>query len=114
MISVIIGEVFGHWFNDWMANRYVAKHHGCRFIIYLHQIVISNTRLISFVSVFEPEVRLWTCYIGEILMIPGLIGVGQALENHAHWAVLGVAWGLYVCGTIIVSCTPSCLIFIEA
>jgi hypothetical protein len=60
--------------------------------------------------VFEPEVRLWTTYIGEILMIPGLIGVGQALENHAHWAILAVAWGLYVAGTIIVSCTPSSLL----
>lgn len=61
-------------------------------------------KFIDFCSplVFEPEARLWTIYIGEILMVPGLIGVGQALENHAHWAVLAVSWGLYVTGTIIV------------
>lgn len=35
-------------------------------------------------------------------MVPGLVGVGQALENHSHWAVLAVSWGLYVTGTIIV------------
>lgn len=32
MISVIIGEVFGHYFNDWLANRYIAKHHGREFL----------------------------------------------------------------------------------
>jgi hypothetical protein len=30
MIAVVIGEAFGHWFNDWMANRYIARHHGCK------------------------------------------------------------------------------------
>ena len=37
-------------------------------------------------------------------MVPGLIGVGQALENRAHWAVLAVSWGLYTTGGILVSC----------
>jgi len=76
---VVIGEAFGHWFNDWIANRYIKKHHGS----------------------FELEVRLWTAYVGQILIIPGLIGVGQALENHAHWAILAVTWGLYVAGGMI-------------
>lgn len=39
-------------------------------------------------------------------MIPGLIGVGQGLQNHAHWSVLAVSWGLYVCGAIIVRMPP--------
>jgi len=52
---------------------------------------------------FEVEVRLWTAYAGQVLIIPGIIGVGQALENHAHWAILAVAWGLYVAGGLIVS-----------
>jgi len=81
MIAVVIGETFGHFFNDWLANRYISRHHG----------------------LFEPETRLWTIYIGEVLMIPGLIGVGFSLQDHAHWAVLAVSWALYVCGTMIVT-----------
>ena len=81
MIAVVIGETFGHYFNDWLANRYVASHHG----------------------LFEPEARLWTIYLGEILMVPGLIGVGFCLENHAHWGLLAVSWGCYVAGTMLVT-----------
>ncbi|KAF9517578.1 hypothetical protein BS47DRAFT_509296 [Hydnum rufescens UP504] len=81
MIAVVIGETFGHFFNDWLANRYISRHHG----------------------LFEPEARLWTIYIGEVLMIPGLIGVGFSLQDHTHWAVLAVSWALYVCGTMVVT-----------
>ncbi|KAF8293646.1 MFS general substrate transporter [Clavulina sp. PMI_390] len=79
MIAVILGESFGHFFNDWLADYYVKRHHGR----------------------FEPEARLWTLYIGELFMVPGLVGVGQSLQNHSHWALLAVSWGTYVVGTII-------------
>ena len=44
LVAVALGEAFGHWFNDFLANRYVRKHGG----------------------VFKPEARLWTNYIGKI------------------------------------------------
>lgn len=60
VVSVLLGEFFGHFFNDWVANRYIKKHGG----------------------IFRPEARLWTNYVGAFFMIPGLIIVGQALEKH--------------------------------
>lgn len=81
IVAVVIGEMFGHYFNDFMANRYIATHQGR----------------------FEPEVRLWTCYIALIPMIPGLVLVGQGLHHHLHWAVLVVGWGVYVFGVMTAS-----------
>ena len=28
LVGAIIGEFWGHWFNDWKANRYIQKHNG--------------------------------------------------------------------------------------
>lgn len=81
IVAVIIGETFGHFFNDYIANRYIRLHHGR----------------------FEPEVRLWTCYIAIAPMIPGLIMVGQALHHHLHWGVIVVGWGIYVFGVMTAS-----------
>lgn len=62
VVGITLGELFGHFFNDWNANRYIRKHGG----------------------VFRPEARLWTNYIGSALMLPGLIIVGQALQHHLN------------------------------
>ena len=55
------------------------------------------------IVVFEPESRLWAIYVSVVLMVPGLIGIGFSLQDHWHWAVLGVSWGLYVCGTMVMT-----------
>ncbi|KAH8654545.1 major facilitator superfamily domain-containing protein [Tricladium varicosporioides] len=81
IVGVSIGELFGHFFNDFMANRYIKKHHG----------------------VFIPEARLWTNYIATSLMIPGLIIVGQALEKHLHYSAIVIGWGMYVVGVMLAS-----------
>lgn len=100
VVGITLGEVFGHFFNDWNANRYIRRHGG----------------------VFRPEARLWTNYIGSFLMIPGLIIVGQALQKHFSvgaiimgelWLSLTVpgylltrisaGWGMYVVGVMIAS-----------
>ncbi|KAK9380336.1 major facilitator superfamily domain-containing protein [Kockiozyma suomiensis] len=79
MIGAVLGELFGHFFNDYMAKRYIRLHHG-------H---------------FEPEARLWAMYLGELFILPGLIISGFALEKHWHWAALAVGWGMFVFGVMI-------------
>lgn len=81
VVSIILGELFGHFFNDWNANRYVRKHGG----------------------VFRPEARLFTNYVGTFLMLPGLIIVGQALQKHLSVAAIIMGWGMYVVGVMIAS-----------
>lgn len=91
VVAVTLGELFGHFFNDLMANRYIHKHDG----------------------IFRPEARLPTNYIAAFFMIPGLIIVGQALEKHLHYAAIVMGWGMYVFGVTIASvaitaCTLDC------
>lgn len=81
VVAVTLGELFGHFFNDYLANRYISKHKG-------H---------------FKPEARLPTNYLAAFFMIPGLIIVGQALEKHLHWSAIVVGWGMYVFGVMIAS-----------
>ncbi|KAH5586548.1 hypothetical protein HBI24_079490 [Parastagonospora nodorum] len=79
LVAVGLGESFGHFFNDAVAKRYVAKHNG----------------------VFKPEARLVTSYIAAAFMIPGLIIVGQTLEKHLHYAGIVMGWGMYVFGVML-------------
>ncbi|KIW62485.1 hypothetical protein PV04_10658 [Phialophora macrospora] len=81
VVGVFVGEAFGHWFNDWIADRYVRKHNG----------------------VFVPEARLTAPYVGAVLMIPGLVLLGQALEKHLNIAAVIMGWGLYSVGLMITS-----------
>ncbi len=80
-VSVIIGEAFGHYFNDYLTARYVKRHNG----------------------LFVPESRLWTNYIGAIFMVPGLVLVGQTLQHHLHWVGIVFGWGMFQFGVMIVS-----------
>lgn len=64
MVAVGLGEAFGHWFNDCVANWHIRRHHGR----------------------FAPESRLWTCYLAVIFMVPGLAVVGCTLNEHLHYA----------------------------
>ena len=81
IIAVYLGEIFGHWFNDFIANRYVRRHQG----------------------LFVPEVRLWTTYIGAALMVPGLIIIGQALKHHLNIGAIIIGWGMFQFGVMITS-----------
>ena len=81
IVGVSLGELFGHFFNDFLANRYIRTHHG----------------------IFKPEARLWTNYIAAFFMIPGLIIVGQALEKHLHYSAIVMGWGMYVFGVMLAS-----------
>ena len=81
LVAVSLGELFGHFFNDYLAIRYVKRHHG----------------------IFKPEARLPTCYIASFFMIPGLIIVGQALQHLLHYSAIVMGWGMYVFGVMIAS-----------
>lgn len=79
VVGIILAEFFGHFFNDFLARRYVHKHRG----------------------IFEPEVRLWPVYIAAIFNIPGLIIFGQSIQHH--WGVVGAVfgWGLFGFGIML-------------
>ncbi|RFU25948.1 hypothetical protein B7463_g10390, partial [Scytalidium lignicola] len=81
IVAVFAGEAFGHFFNDYLADRYTRQHHG----------------------VFVIETRLWTNYIAIILMIPGLVLVGETLQNHLHWVGIVFGWGMFQFGVMLVS-----------
>lgn len=79
LAAVSLGEAFGHFFNDFIANRYVRKHNG----------------------LFKPEARLLTNYVAAAFMIPGLIIVGQTLEKHLSYVGIIFGWGMYVFGVML-------------
>lgn len=70
LIGAIIAEVWGHWFNDWLCNRYIRKHDG----------------------LYHLENRLWGTYVPTLVGITGLVLYGQALQHTLHWMALMVAW----------------------
>ncbi|KAI9840564.1 MAG: hypothetical protein M1837_001544 [Sclerophora amabilis] len=81
VVAVMLGEGFGHYLNDYIANRYIRSHKG----------------------VFQPEVRLWMTYISCFFMVPGLVILGQALQRHLHYAAIIMGWGMYVFGVMTAS-----------
>jgi hypothetical protein len=74
LVALIIGEIIGHFLNDFVATRYVRRHAG----------------------IFKPECRLPVFFLAAFLMIPGLIIVGQALQRHLNVGAVIIGWGMYV------------------
>ncbi|GME38295.1 mfs transporter [Neofusicoccum parvum] len=72
-LGALVGQLYGHWFNDWLCARYVRKHGGK----------------------YRPESRLWGCYVGLVFGVVGLVLYGQALQHQLSWAALAVAYGVY-------------------
>ncbi|GAA5976187.1 hypothetical protein JCM11641_001075 [Rhodosporidiobolus odoratus] len=81
LVALIIGEIIGHFLNDYVANRYIKKHAG----------------------LFKPECRLPVFFGAAVLMIPGLCIVGVALQRQLSVAAVIVGWGMYVVGVMISS-----------
>ncbi|KAF7554453.1 hypothetical protein G7Z17_g2925 [Cylindrodendrum hubeiense] len=81
IVGILFGEIFGHYFNDYVTRRYVRKHNG----------------------VFEPEARLYTIYISSVFMIAGLVLLGQALFRHLSAAAVVMGWGLHSFGIMTAS-----------
>ncbi|KPM42937.1 hypothetical protein AK830_g3620 [Neonectria ditissima] len=81
IVGILLGEIFGHFFNDAIARRYAKKHHG----------------------VFEPEARLNMIYISSVFMIIGLVVLGQALLHHVSVGAVIMGWGLHSFGIMTAS-----------
>lgn len=74
----MIGELFGHWFNDFIANRSIRRSGGA----------------------YEAEVRLWMLWISLPFLIAGLVFFGFALKDRLSWVSLCFAWGFYQFGMV--------------
>ncbi|KAL2844361.1 major facilitator superfamily domain-containing protein [Aspergillus pseudoustus] len=81
IVAVFLGEIFGHYFNDFLSRRYIRRHGG----------------------VFEPEARLWMIYISIVLMVVALVILGAALERHLNVAAVIFGWGTFVIGVMTMS-----------
>jgi MFS family permease len=85
IVSVILGELFGHFGNDWVAAQYVKRNHG----------------------IMKPEARLPISYIALFLMIPGLVLLGQALKQLLHYSAIIMGWGMYMAGAMVTTVTTT-------
>jgi MFS family permease len=72
IVGSIVGELWGHWFNDFLCKRYLRKHNGK----------------------YEPEDRLWGTYIGFGFSVSALVLYGQTLAKQLPVIGLAAAWAL--------------------
>ena len=72
IVGSIVGELWGHWFNDWLCNRYIRTHNGK----------------------YEPENRLWGAYPGAALALCSLVLYGQTLQHTLPVVGLAAAWAI--------------------
>ncbi|PSK48651.1 hypothetical protein B9Z65_62 [Elsinoe australis] len=85
IVATLLGEIFGHFFNDFLARRYTRRHKG----------------------VFEPEARLPIIYVAGVFLVPGLVLAGQALYRRLHVSALIFGWGMYMFGIMCTSVSVS-------
>ncbi|TFY82221.1 hypothetical protein EWM64_g1793 [Hericium alpestre] len=72
IVGVLIGELMGRYLNDWIQNFCIRRNHG----------------------VFEPESRLWACYVAIPLYICGFVLLGASLQNQLSPGALIMGWGI--------------------
>ncbi|KAI0658997.1 MFS general substrate transporter [Cubamyces menziesii] len=72
IVAVLIGEVLGRYFNDWVMNFCIRRNGG----------------------VFIAESRLWTCYIAMPLYICGFVVLGASFQMHLSAGALVMGWGI--------------------
>ena len=70
LIGSVIGQIWGHWFLDWLQAQYVRKHNG----------------------IYVLENRLWGAWPASIIAFACLILYGQALQHSLHWSAPIIAW----------------------
>lgn len=75
---MFLGELFGHWFNDFIFSRHIRRSRG----------------------VYEPEVRLWMVWISVVLLIGSLVLYGYALADKLPWIGPVMAYGIYGFGLV--------------
>ncbi|KAI9694490.1 MAG: hypothetical protein M1822_000106 [Bathelium mastoideum] len=72
MIGVIVAELFGHFFNDFLQKTYIRTHEGR----------------------FKPESRLWGVYLPWFLGVFALVVFGETYQFHKSWVGLAIGWGM--------------------
>ncbi|KAF1989245.1 MFS general substrate transporter [Aulographum hederae CBS 113979] len=78
MIGTLLAEFWGHWFNDFLCNRYIRTHAG----------------------VYKPESRLNGVYPAWLLGIIGLVVFGESLQHSLSWVGVAFGWGLNCFSTL--------------
>ncbi|KAG0134955.1 major facilitator superfamily domain-containing protein [Tuber indicum] len=94
MIGIVLGELWGHFFNDLIQARSIRKNNGF----------------------FVPESRLWAIYFSTVFSAVGLGLLGVGLQNLWSWGIIALLWGAYIwslmIGTVATSGEPSLVILI--
>ncbi|KAI0725731.1 MFS general substrate transporter [Fomitopsis betulina] len=72
IVAVIIGELLGRYFNDWVMNFCIRRNKG----------------------VFEAEMRLWTIYVAVPLYVCGFLVLGASFQKHLSVGALVMGWGI--------------------
>ncbi|KAF2429212.1 MFS general substrate transporter [Tothia fuscella] len=78
MIGTLCAEFWGHWFNDFLCNRYIKTHGGK----------------------YSPENRLMGVYPAWIIGIAGLIVFGETLQHQLSWVGIAFGWGMNCFSTL--------------
>lgn len=78
MIGTIAAEFWGHWFNDFICQRYIKTHKG-------H---------------FAPENRLLGVYPPWIIGIAGLVTFGETIQHQKSWVGIAFGWGMNCFSTL--------------
>jgi hypothetical protein len=83
--GAIVGELWGHWFNDFLCNRYIKTHNGQ----------------------YQPENRLWGVWPSCVFGVCAMVLYGQTLYHELPIVSLAFAWGMMtfacVSGTTAIS-----------
>ncbi|KAK0625388.1 major facilitator superfamily domain-containing protein [Bombardia bombarda] len=78
MLGTLLAEAWGHWFNDLLARRHMAR--------------------------YGLECRLTACYPAVLLGAVGLVVIGQTIEKQLSWVGLAFGWAM-VCFMTLASMT---------
>ncbi|PLW14193.1 hypothetical protein PCANC_00168 [Puccinia coronata f. sp. avenae] len=79
VVAVFLGEVIGRYLNDKTVSILTSRNHG----------------------VFEPEMRLWTLYIGIPPIAAGFVVLGGAFQYKWNLAAVVFGWGMAEVGIMI-------------
>ncbi|KAL9108715.1 MAG: hypothetical protein Q9227_006511 [Pyrenula ochraceoflavens] len=71
-LGIVTGELWGHFVNDFLCNRYIKKHYGT----------------------FKPEVRLWGVWPAMVVGACGLVLYGQTIQHANSWVGLAFGWAM--------------------
>ncbi|KAF2089799.1 MFS general substrate transporter [Saccharata proteae CBS 121410] len=78
IIGTCLAEIWGHWFNDFIAKRYMKKHNG----------------------VHKAENRLKGVYMPVIVGVAGLVLFGESLQHRLSWVGLAFGWAMNCFSTL--------------